>query len=40
VLEAMATADARKVLEELARGDPAARLTQGAKASLERWRRR
>jgi hypothetical protein len=36
VLEYVATPDARKLLEELAGGDPNARLTQQAKASLAR----
>jgi WD40 repeat protein len=37
VLERIGTAPARKVLEELAKGAPNARLTREAKASLERW---
>jgi hypothetical protein len=40
ILEAVATPEARTLLEELARGDPAARLTREAQASLERLRRR
>jgi hypothetical protein len=36
VLEAIATADARALLAELAQGDPSARLTIDSKASLER----
>jgi hypothetical protein len=36
VLEHIGTPDAREVLEKLTRGDPSARLTQEAKASLER----
>jgi hypothetical protein len=39
-LESMGSADARGVLAELARGAPAARLTQEARASLERLARR
>jgi WD40 repeat protein len=38
VLERIATPAAREVLEALAKGAPAARLTREAKASLERWR--
>jgi WD40 repeat protein len=38
VLERIGTPEARKVLEELAKGEPAARVTREAKASLERWR--
>jgi hypothetical protein len=38
VLEAVATPDARTLLAELAQGDPAARLTRAARASLERRR--
>jgi hypothetical protein len=40
VLEAIATPDARALLEELAKGDPAARLTREAQASLDRLNRR
>jgi hypothetical protein len=40
VLEQAGTAAARQVLEELARGAPESRLTQEAKASLERVARR
>jgi hypothetical protein len=39
VLEQIGTPDARKRLAELARGDPTARLTREARASLERLRR-
>jgi hypothetical protein len=38
-LETAGTPEARALLEELAKGDPAARLTREAKASLERLRR-
>ncbi|HEV3256788.1 MAG TPA: hypothetical protein VG013_07915 [Gemmataceae bacterium] len=40
VLERIGSAEARKVLESLARGTPAANLTQDAKAALERLKRR
>jgi hypothetical protein len=40
VLEHIATAQARRVLQALAEGAPAARLTQEARASLERLSRR
>jgi sugar lactone lactonase YvrE len=40
VLEGIGTAEAKKVLEELAKGAPDARLTQEAKASLERLAKR
>jgi hypothetical protein len=40
VLERLGTPEAREVLDELARGDPYARLTQEAKASLQRLARR
>ena len=40
VLERLDTPEARALLEELAKGDPDARLTHDAKASLERLRRR
>jgi hypothetical protein len=40
VLEQIDAGEAREVLRELARGDPEARLTQEAKASLERLARR
>jgi RNA polymerase sigma factor (sigma-70 family) len=40
ILETVATPDARKLLADLANGDSAVRLTQEAKASLERLRRR
>jgi len=40
VLEALGTPEARKVLEELAKGVPDAALTQEAKASLERLTKR
>jgi hypothetical protein len=40
VLERVGTDDARQVLEELAEGDPEARLTQEAKAAAERLGRR
>jgi hypothetical protein len=36
MLERIATSDARQVLEKIARGDPEARLTREARASLER----
>jgi hypothetical protein len=39
-LEGIDTAEARALLAELAQGDPAARLTREAKASLERLRQR
>jgi hypothetical protein len=39
VLEDAATADARKLLAKLAGGAPDARLTQEARAALERLRR-
>jgi hypothetical protein len=40
VLEDVGTAEARRVLEALAKGEPEARLTRGARASLERLARR
>ena len=40
VLEHVANAEARRLLEELANGAPAARLTREAKASLERLSKR
>ena len=40
VLEEIATPEARKVLQKLASGAPDARLTQEAKASLERLAKR
>jgi hypothetical protein len=40
VLERIGTSEAEKVLKEVARGAPSARLTQEAKASLERLPRR
>jgi len=39
-LESAGTADARKLLDELAHGAPGAELTRGAKAALERLARR
>jgi WD40 repeat protein len=39
VLETMGTRDARQVLEEVSKGTPAGRLTQEAKAALERLRK-
>jgi hypothetical protein len=40
VLEALGTAEARRLLEDLARGDKGARLTQEAGAALQRLGRR
>ena len=37
-LQRNGTPAARKLLAELATGDPAARLTREARAALERWR--
>jgi hypothetical protein len=38
VLEAVGTPEARQVVEGLAKGTPAARLTREARGTLERWR--
>ena len=40
VLEKVGTPEARQVLEDLARGDPAAALTREARASLDRLGKR
>jgi hypothetical protein len=40
VLERINTPESRKLLEELAGGEPEARLTQGAKAALARATRK
>ena len=40
VLEKIGTAEAKVLLEGLAKGHPAARLTREAKSSLERWPKR
>ena len=40
MLESIGTPPAKALLEKLARGDPAARLTREAKASLERLQSR
>jgi hypothetical protein len=40
VLERLGSEDARRVLQELAKGEPGARLTQEAKEALERLQRR
>jgi len=39
VLEYIGTPGARQVLESLSEGAPEARLTQEAKASLDRWKK-